>query len=165
MAEVVKFYDVDSRNLKYRNFSGKEGMYNIEGDRNFCLCVDEETAEKFRDIGLNVKMTKPRDEYDVPVPYIKVKVEYRKGRPPKVVQITARGKVELDEDTIKNLDRAEIVKADVALNISEWHRGDRTGVSAYLKTMYVTIAEDDFEDRYYDIPDVEEIPFTTDEDI
>ena len=169
MSEIIKFYDVDGRNLMYCNFAGKEGMYNVEGDRNFCLGLNEETAEKFADMGLNVKRTKPKYDDIPPIPYIKVKVEYRKGRPPKVVQVTRRGKCELDENSIKNLDWAEIVKADVALNIAEWKRGDRSGVSAYLKTLYVTIAEDDFEDRYYDIPnkeyDEERLPFGEDEDI
>ena len=37
--EVKKFYDVDSKAIRFRNFAGKAGQYNAEGDRNFCLLL------------------------------------------------------------------------------------------------------------------------------
>ena len=57
------------------------------------------------------------------------------------------------QDSVKTLDWAEIEKADIAINPYEYDVQGRHGIKAYLKTMYVTIQEDDFEDRYYDVPE------------
>ena len=152
--EARKFYDVDGRNIKFRNFEGKAGKYNAEGDRNFCLLLDPDTADNMLAEGYNVRFLKPRDDNDEPVPYIQIKVNYGKGRPPKITQVTSRGKVELDENTVRNLDWAEIESACISINPYNWRLPDgRTGMKAYLKTMIVKIVDDDFEDRYYDVPD------------
>lgn len=159
MAGVLKFFDVDGRAIRFRNFAGKAGTYNTEGDRNFCLLLTPEDADEMQHEGYNVRYLSPRDDNDEPQAYIQIKVAYRnrKGestRPPKIVQVTKHGKTELNEDTVQNLDWAEIEKADIAINPYEYNNvSGRSGIKAYLKTMYVTIAEDDFEDRYYDVPD------------
>jgi hypothetical protein len=152
--EVKKFYDVDSKAIRFRNFAGKAGQYNAEGDRNFCLLLNPDDADEMIKEGWNIRFLNPKDPSDEPVPYIQIKVGFGgKGRPPKVVQVTKNGKTVLDEDTINNLDWAEIEKADIAINPYHYNVTGKQGIKAYLKTMYVTIAEDDFEDRYYDIPD------------
>lgn len=153
MAEVVKFYDVDGRNIRFRNFEGKAGKFNVEGDRNFCLLLDPDLADNMHRDGFNIRYLNPKSEDDEPIPYLPVKVQFGKGRPPKIVQVTKHGKTELDEDSVRNLDWAEIEKADIAINPYEYHVNGRDGIKAYLKTMYVTIVEDDFEDKYYDVPD------------
>lgn len=154
MAEVKKFLDVVSGAIRFRNFAGKEGRYNKEGDRNFCLLLDPEDADEMLKEGWNVRFLNPRDEGDEPTPYIQIKVGFGgKGRPPKIVIVTNRGKTQLDEDTVNTLDWAEIEKADIAINPYHYEVNGKSGIKAYLKTMYVTIAEDDFEDRYYDVPD------------
>ena len=153
MADVLKFQDVPGRAMKFRNFSGKEGKFNVEGSRYFCLAIDPESAERMFDEGYNVKYAKPRDEDDAPMPYIQVKVKYGKGRPPKVVMLTRRGKTELDEETIGMLDWADIESADIAINPFSYDVQGHQGIAAYLKTMYVKIVEDEFEDKYYDVPE------------
>ena len=45
MAEVKKFYDVQGSAIKWRNFEGKAGKFNAEGDRNFCLLIDPDSAD------------------------------------------------------------------------------------------------------------------------
>lgn len=154
MAEVKKFYDVVSGAIRFRNFAGKEGRYNKAGDRNFCLLLNPEDADEMLKDGWNVRFLDPRDEGDEPTPYIQIKVGFGgKGRPPKIVLVTKRGKTQVDEDTVNTLDWAEIEKADISINPYHYEVNGKSGVKAYLKTMYVTIAEDDFEERYYDVPD------------
>lgn len=154
MAEVKKFYDVVSGAIRFRNFAGKEGRYNKAGDRNFCLLLNPEDADEMLKDGWNVRFLDPRDEGDEPTPYIQIKVGFGgKGRPPKIVLVTKRGKTQVDEETVNTLDWAEIEKADIAINPYHYEVNGKSGVKAYLKTMYVTIAEDDFEERYYDVPD------------
>ena len=153
--EVRKFYEIDGRNIKFRNFEGKAGKFNAEGDRNFCLLLNPDIADEMQSEGYNVRYLKPRDDNDEPVPYIQIKVSYGKGRPPKIVQHTSRGAVELDEDSVRNLDWAEIESANISIRPYHWTSpdGSRTGTKAYLKTMHVNIVEDDFESLYYDVPD------------
>lgn len=158
MAEIIKFFDVDGRNMRFRNFAGKAGKYNAEGDRNFCLLLNPEVAEEMAADGFNIKYLKPRDEEEDPVPYIQIKLKYysRSGerlRPPKIVLLTKKGKTQLDEDSVNTLDWAEIEKFDIAINPRPYDMNGRSGVSGYLKTLYVTIVEDEFEDRYMDVPD------------
>ena len=154
MAETKIFKHVEAGAIRFRNFAGKEGRYNKEGDRNFCLLLDPDTADELIKEGWNIRFLDPRDEGDEPVPYIQIKVGFGgKGRPPKVVLVTKKGKTQLNEDTINALDFAEIEFADIALNPYNWSVNGKSGVKAYLKTMYVTIAEDEFEDMYYDVPD------------
>lgn len=166
-AEVKKFYDVASGAIRFRNFSGKAGMYNTEGDRNFCLLLTPEDADEMIQEGYNVRFLRPRDEADEPQPYIQIKVGFGgKGRPPKIVMISNGKKTQVTEDTVSNLDWAEIEKADISINpytYSNVGPGKASGVKAYLKTMYVTLAQDDFEDRYVDIPDsAQSIEFSDD---
>ena len=152
--EIKRFLDVPGKAIRYRNFQGKAGQYNNEGERYFCLMLGDRDAEEMKEEGWNIKYLQPKDPDDDPAPYVQVKVEMSKGRPPKVVQVTRKGKTYLDEQSIQNLDWAEIDKADISINPYEWSLpSGMHGVKAYLKTMYVTIAEDEFEDRYYDVPD------------
>ena len=154
MAESKIFRHVVSGAIRFRNFAGKEGRYNKEGDRNFCILLNPDDADEMIHDGWNVRFLNPRDEGDEPVPYIQVKVGFGgKGRPPKVVMVTKRGKTQLDENSVNTLDWAEIEFADIAINPYHYTVNGKSGIKAYLKTMYVTIAEDEFEDQYYDVPD------------
>ena len=78
-----------------------EKGYNAAGDRNFCLLLNPEDADELAAEGWNVRYLNPKDPGDEPVPYIQIKVGFGgKGRPPKVVMITRKGKTQLDEESI-----------------------------------------------------------------
>lgn len=154
MAEVKIFKHVEAKAIRFRNFAGKEGRYNKEGDRNFCLLLHPDDADEMQKEGWNIRYLDPRDDGDEPTPYIQVKVGFGgKGRPPKVVMVTKKGKTQINEDTVNILDWADIEFADIALNPYHYNVNGKEGIKAYLKTMYVTIFEDEFEDQYYDVPD------------
>lgn len=143
---------IEGAKIKFKNFSGEEGRYNPKGRRNFCLLIDPEVAEDMKADGWNIKYLTPIDEDDDPQPYIQVKVAFGKI-PPKIVLVTRRGKKKLDEETVNILDWAEIENIDLVVRPYNWEVNGSCGVTAYLKTMYVTLREDEFEDKYYDIPD------------
>lgn len=139
--------------LIFRNFAGKEGQYNREGDRNFGVVLDEATAEAMNNDGWNVKWLKAREEGDADTPWLPVSVNFR-GRPPKLVMITSRGRTTLGEDEAELIDYADIEAVDLIVNPYEWMVNGKGGIKAYLKSMFVTIAEDALERKYADIDDV-----------
>lgn len=134
----------------YRNFAGKEGQYNREGDRNFSVLIDSDVAEQMIKDGWNIKWLKPRedDEDQVEQAHLPVSVNFSKGRPPRVVIVTSRGRTTLHEDDVEMLDWADIAMVDLIVTPYSWSVRDATGIKAYLKSMYVTIREDELELKY-----------------
>lgn len=136
--------------IVFRNFAGKEGMYNREGDRNFAVLLDEDVANAMAEDGWNVKWLKARDEGESDQAYLQVAVNF-KGRPPRVVMITSRGRTPLAEDEIEVLDWADIATVDLILRPYEWAVNGKTGIKAYLKSIFVTINEDALELKYAEL--------------
>lgn len=134
----------------FRNFSGKEGQYNREGDRNFGVILPDDVAEAMLADGWNVKYLQPREEEEeeTQTPWLAVSVNYEKGRPPLVKTITERGSTTLDEKTVDTLDWVDIVNVDLIVRPYHWEVSGRSGVKAYLQSMYVTIEEDELERKY-----------------
>jgi hypothetical protein len=136
--------------LVFRNFTGKEGQYNREGDRNFGVILPNDVAEAMLADGWNVKYLQPRDddEGEEATPWLPVKIGYGRGRPPKIMLVTERGRTALDEDTVDTLDWADIVNVDLIVRPYNYDVGGRTGIAAYVQSMYVTIEEDALEKKY-----------------
>lgn len=150
---VTSNINFENAKIIFRNFSGAEGPYNRAGDRNFCVLIDDhELAAKLVNDGWAVKYLKPREEGDIPQPYLQVKVSF-KNIPPKVVMVTRTSKKELTERDIDMLDWAELERVDLIVRPYNWEMNGRTGVKAYLKTGYFTIVEDEFASRYENIPE------------
>jgi hypothetical protein len=145
----------ENARMIFRNFAGKEGMYNREGDRNFCVLLDDSVAEAMSRDGWNIKTLKPRegDEEATEQPYLQVSVGFR-YLPPKIVMITSRGRTNLGEDEIEILDWADIRNVDMIVRPYEWSVRGESGIKAYVKSLFVTIEEDELELKYADLEDL-----------
>jgi hypothetical protein len=148
----AKTFMVENAQLIFRNFSGKESQYNRTGDRNFSVLLDDDSANRMLADGWNVKFLKSREDGDEDRPYISISVGY-KTKPPRVVMISSTGRTVLDEDAVEHLDWVEIEKADLIARAYTWEVNGKTGIKAYLQSLYITIQEDELERKYSKLDD------------
>jgi hypothetical protein len=150
---------IDDARIIFRNFAGKEGQYNREGDRNFGVVLPIDIALQMEEDGWNIKYLKAREEGEEPTPWVQVAVSY-KGRPPRVVMITHRGnppepvRTTLPEELVELLDYADLSTVDLILNPYQWAVSGKTGVKAYLKTIFAKVQQDELERRYADLEEI-----------
>ena len=149
---------IENARIIFRNFAGAEGKYNPKGHRNFCVILDDmDTVNALMADGWNIKELPPREEGDDPAYFTRIKVRFD-NFPPKIYMVTGHNKTLLDEDTVCMLDHADIENVDMVINPSYYDTGDKSGVVGYLKTMYVTVREDEFEAKYR-FDENEAVPF------
>ena len=144
----IEFMIEDAR-LIYLNFEGRGDKFNREGDRNFSVVLDPETANKMLEDGWNVKSREPRDEGDEPFYYIQVTVSF-KAKPPQIFTVTEITKVrtQLTESMVATLDYADIASVDLICNSYDWEVNGKSGTKAYLKKMFVTLRQDALDLKY-----------------
>lgn len=150
---------IDNARIIFKNFTGKDDKFGREGDRSFSIVIeDDPLAEQLANDGWNVKPLTPRDPDEKVNHFIKVKISFR-VRPPKIWLLTNHKRTLLDEDTIATLQYARIENADVVVSPWRWEVNGKTGIAAYLETLYVKIEDDPFADKYADYESSDEVPF------
>lgn len=155
MATKEQTVIMENVQIIFRNFEGKEGQYNRAGDRNFGVLLAEDVAQAMAEDGWNVKRLKVReDEEDpdaIPQPWLSISVGFDKGKPPRVCMITSRGKTHLTEETVEQLDWVDMQNVDLIIAPYHWDVNGNQGVKAYLRSIYVTIEEDELERKYAEL--------------
>lgn len=150
---------IDNARIIFKNFTGKDDKFGREGDRSFSIVIEDDAlAEQLANDGWNVKPLTPRDPDEKVNHFIKVKISF-KVRPPKIWLLTNHKRALLDEDTIATLQYARIENADVVVSPWRWEVNGKTGIAAYLETLYVKIEDDPFADKYADYESSDEMPF------
>jgi hypothetical protein len=147
MVDQAKTFMVEDARIIFRNFAGKEGQYNREGDRNFAVILTPEVAEQMLADGWNVRYLDGREEGDPDTPYIAVSVNFS-NRPPRVVVITSTARTQLDEASVEVLDWADFKTVDLIARGYDWNVNGKTGTKAYLQSLFATIEEDALERKY-----------------
>lgn len=140
--------------LMFLNFTGNKSTYNPLGARQFSVKLDIDLGEQLKKDGWNVKPLYARDEVggrtkDIEAYHLPCAVRYDKF-PPKIYLITNDKQTLLDENSLSLIDTADIKNVDLILNPSTYDnkRLQGTGVKAYVKSMYVTINEDELMKEY-----------------
>jgi len=147
-ANITLEGDKDGIRIAFRNFEGREDVYNRKGDRNFAIIFENpEVAQNLVDQGFNIKYLKPREEGDEPTPYLPVAVSY-KVRPPKIALVTSKSLTYVNESEVELLDWVDIETADVSINPSQWAVIGKSGTKAYLNSMYIKIIEDYLDQKW-----------------
>lgn len=150
---------IDNARIIFKNFTGKDDKFGREGDRSFSIVIEDDAlAEQLANDGWNVKPLMPRDPDEKVNHFIKVKISF-KVRPPKIWLLTNHKRTLLDEDTIATLQYARIENADVVVSPWRWEVNGKTGIAAYLETLYVKIEDDPFADKYADYESSDEVLF------
>lgn len=149
---------IENARIIFRNFSGTEGKFNPAGRRNFCVLLDDDVAKALIQDGWNIRWLEPRDEYTDRQAYMQVAVRFesepsKQRNNPRILLISRKGKSIIDESTVNILDWAEIEKVDLTIRPYNWEVSGKSGVKAYLKSIAVTIVEDEIDEMYFNIPD------------
>lgn len=133
----------------FRNFAGERSQFNPNGKRTFTVLLDEATGYSLEQQGWHIRWREPRDEQDDRMALLTVEVKFG-DYPPKIMLITGGNRTPLDETNIAILDSAEIANCDLVIRPYNWTVQGNEGTKAYLKTMYVTLEDDDFGGKYKD---------------
>jgi hypothetical protein len=136
--------------LVFRNFKGAAGKFNREGERGFSVVLDEATALAMAEDGWNIKWFKPGEEGGPREAHLAVTVNFN-GRPPKVIMVSSSGRTKLNEEDVELLDDVDIQTVDLIIRPYDWDVNGKTGITAYLKSIYVTLEEDELDRKYSDV--------------
>lgn len=143
----------------FRNFSGKGTKYIPEGRRTFSVLIeDEQLASDLMADGWLLKPLKKRDPDEAQHYHLPVTV-YFGNYPPQIVMISGSQKTYLDESTVRMLDWADILNINLTIRPREYKIAGRVGIKAYLKTLVVTIEEDEL------LSEIQDAPYSNEEDV
>lgn len=152
---------IEGAKFHFKDFSGNR--YG-KANRSIGIVLSPEMAEELANEGWNVRCLDATEEYPEAKYYIPVKMKYgvdRNGkyRHPDIYMIAGDKMTLLDEETVEQLDQAEIENCDLTFTPNFYE--DK--ITAYLSTMYVTIRMDHLALKYAKFnnsgSDDETIPF------
>lgn len=153
--EVGDVRTIQNADILWPNLSGNKDKFNNEGDRNFNLRLTKQEADELAAEGWNVKckLARPNDPDQDGEERCVLKITVNFGnRPPKITMIGSktRNRTELGADLAGLIDSAEIKECDLSFVPYFWYikATDTMGVTAYLKTMYVVVQEDELDQKW-----------------
>lgn len=147
----VNNINIEGAMIIWKNFSGERDKFN-PGKRGFSVVIDDTVmADELRQEGWNVKDRPLQEGADDSEQEWTLPVKLNMNRYTQVWLIVGNHKTLLDEDTVSQLDVVDIVNCDISIRPYEWKMNGRTGITAYVDSMYVTIRENKFAEKYADL--------------
>lgn len=147
----VNNINIEGAMIIWKNFSGERDKFN-PGKRGFSVVIDDTVmADELRQEGWNVKDRPLQEGADDSEQEWTLPVKLNMNRYTQVWLIVGNHKTLLDEDTVSQLDVIDIVNCDISIRPYEWEMNGRTGITAYVDSMYVTIRENKFAEKYADL--------------
>ena len=137
--------------IAYSNFSGNPTQYNPEGGkRSVTFVIPNEIADDLKAEGWPVREQNFDDgtsRYLLDAAFL---FRTRNGQPrdPKIFIVRDKKLIHVTEDTADALDRADIVSVDAVIAASYWEYAGRSGIKAYINSMYLTIKENPIDAKY-----------------
>lgn len=147
----VNNINIEGANIIWKNFSGERDRFN-PGKRGFSVVIDDAVmADELKQEGWNVKERPLQEEADPSEQEWTLPVKLNMNRYTQVWLIVGNHKTLLNEDTVAQLDVVDITDCDLSIRPYEWEMSGRTGITAYVDSMYVTIRENKFAEKYADL--------------
>ncbi len=147
----VNNINIEGATIIWKNFSGERDRFN-PGKRGFSVVIDDAAmAEELRNEGWNVKDRPLQEGADPSEQEWTLPVKLNMNRYTQVWLIVGNHKTLLDENTVAQLDVVDFVDCDISIRPYEWEMSGRTGITAYVDSMYVTIRENKFAEKYADL--------------
>lgn len=147
----VNNINIEGAMIIWKNFSGERDKFN-PGKRGFSVVIDDTVmADELRQEGWNVKDRPLQEGADDSEQEWTLPVKLNMNRYTQVWLIVGNHKTLLDEDTVSQLDVVDIVNCDISIRPYEWEMNGHTGITAYVDSMYVTIRENKFAEKYADL--------------
>lgn len=147
----VNNINIEGANIIWKNFSGERDRFN-PGKRGFSVVIDDAVmADELRQEGWNIKERPLQEEADPSEQEWTLPVKLNMNRYTQVWLIVGNHKTLLDENTVAQLDVVDIIDCDISIRPYEWEMSGRTGITAYVDSMYVTIRENKFAEKYADL--------------
>lgn len=135
----------------WRNFRGEGTKYNAAGARKFNVRIDDiSLVNTLKARGFNVHEMKKLNEDDETSYYLEIKIKFN-SYGPKIIQYVQGNPngVELDEDTVDELDHATILDCVIKIRPYDWTMATgATGTTAYLTELAVQIPDNRFGERF-----------------
>ena len=159
---------IDSE-VRARNFGGIEKKVgnrtvNGEGRRNFLLYVSEEVAEQMKEMGCEVRYTTPRDENDIPRPFVSMNLSYYL-KPVEVHLISNGIDTLLDENHVYQLNDVDFKNLGLVVELGKEkeHQNGVKYIPMFVSQIWAEIVPSYFANRYSylnsQIPEPEVTPF------
>lgn len=147
----VNNINIEGANIIWKNFSGERDRFN-PGKRGFSVVIDDAVmADELKQEGWNVKERPLQEGADPSEQEWTLPVKLNMNRYTQVWLIVGNHKTLLNEDTVAQLDVVDITDCDLSIRPYEWEMSGRTGITAYVDSMYVTIRENKFVEKYADL--------------
>lgn len=147
----VNNINIEGATIIWKNFSGERDRFN-PGKRGFSVVIDDAVmADELRQEGWNIKERPLQEGADPSEQEWTLPVKLNMNRYTQVWIIVGNHKTLLDENTVAQLDVVDIIDCDISIRPYEWEMSGRTGITAYVDSMYVTIRENKFAEKYADL--------------